>query len=111
MIQCHTYHCIHRPIHHSSVQLDDLLNRIEFLEADCIGAYLGCCVKTLLNTIDETSDLVSQLIVITACNQSQMCHRLNLQHTAGTAQDSRISGHQTHRAATKYSNALTGLEP
>lgn len=111
MIQCHTYHCIHRPIHHSSIQLDDLLNRIEFLEADSIGAYLGCCVKTLLDTINEAPSRVSQSIVVTACNQSQMCHRLNLQHTTSTAQDCRISGHQTHRAAAKYSNALTGLEP
>lgn len=61
MIQYHTYHCIHRPIHHSSIQLDDLLNRIKFLEADRIGAYLSCCVKTLLNTIDEASDRIESV--------------------------------------------------
>ena len=50
-----SYHCIHRSVNHATVQLDDLLNRVNVLEVDCLGSYLCRSVKALLNTIDETS--------------------------------------------------------
>lgn len=69
---CHTYHCIHRPVHHASIQFDDLLNRIKLLEADRLGSYLGRRVKPLLDTIDKASGSVESV----DCYHCMQCIKL-----------------------------------
>lgn len=64
-----TYNCIHRSVHHASIQLDDLLNRVKLLKADRIGSYFGRCIKPLLNAIDKAtnfSESVDRVLVMEA---------------------------------------------
>jgi hypothetical protein len=66
-----SYHCIHRSVNHASVQLDNLLNRVNVLEVDCLGSYLCRSIKALLDTVDETSNRVS-LIACRGFNTSKL---------------------------------------
>lgn len=71
--------------HLSTVELNNLLNRVALGEVDTLTSDLSCSVQSLLDLIND-------------------------EHSASSSQNSGVSGHQTYRAGTEDCYGVTRLE-